>query len=156
MYSVSRPVETHMSGTTKNSAQHTKVNTAPNPLAKEELNLLARLMGGLEVQKPGNADSDFRLNLFANDQEEEEALLLRPDELSYGVIKIQATKDQQASAELAKIMGEFTESGDQPTSACSKGDDLLAMMDGLWRGYLGRNVPGSCSHNWKYAAGIGQ
>lgn len=70
-YSVSRPVETHMSGTTKNSAQHTKVNTAPNPLAKEELNLLARLMGGLEVQKPGNADSDFRLNLFANDKEEE-------------------------------------------------------------------------------------
>ncbi|TNN02164.1 hypothetical protein fugu_009651 [Takifugu bimaculatus] len=131
MYSVSRPVETHMSGTTKTSAQHTKVNTAPNPLAKEELNLLARLMGGLEVQKLGNADTDFRLNLFANDKEEEEALLLRPDELSYGVIKIQATKDQQASAELAKIMGEFTESGDQPASACSKGDDLLAMMDGL-------------------------
>lgn len=70
-YSVSRPVETHMSGTTKTSAQHTKVNTAPNPLAKEELNLLARLMGGLEVQKPGNADTDFRLNLFANDKEEE-------------------------------------------------------------------------------------
>lgn len=70
-YSVSRPVETHMSGTTKNSAQHTKVNTAPNPLAKEELNLLARLMGGLQVQKPGNPESDFRLNLFANDQEEE-------------------------------------------------------------------------------------
>lgn len=68
-YSVSRPVETHMSGTTKASAQHTKVNTAPNPLAKEELNLLARLMGGLEVQSPGNAD--FRLNLFANDKEEE-------------------------------------------------------------------------------------
>lgn len=70
-YSISRPVETHMSGTTKSSAQHTKANTAPNPLAKEELNLLARLMGGLEVQKPGNADSDFRLNLFANDEEEE-------------------------------------------------------------------------------------
>uniref|UniRef100_H3D3R7 Organic solute carrier partner 1 n=2 Tax=Tetraodon nigroviridis TaxID=99883 RepID=H3D3R7_TETNG len=131
MYSVSRPVETHMSGTAKHSAQHTKVNTAPNPLAKEELNLLARLMGGLEVQKPGNTDSDFRLNLFANDEEEEEALLLRPDELSYGVINIQATKDQQASAALAKIMGEFTESGHQPTSACNKGDDLLAMMDGL-------------------------
>ncbi|KAG8009899.1 Serine/threonine-protein kinase 40 [Nibea albiflora] len=92
MYSVSRPVETHMSGTSKNSAQHTKVNTAPNPLAKEELNLLAKLMGGLEVQKPGNADSGFRVNLFATDEEEEEALISRPDELSYGVIKIQATK----------------------------------------------------------------
>ncbi|CAK6964350.1 protein OSCP1 [Scomber scombrus] len=131
MYSVSRPVETHMSGTSKNSAQHTKVNAAPNPLAKEELNLLARLMGGLEVQKPGNADSGFRINLFATDEEEEEALISRPDELSYGVIKIQATKDQQANAELAKIMGEFTESGDQSPSASSKGDDLLAMMDGL-------------------------
>lgn len=32
-------------------------------------------------------------------------------------------------------MGEFSGSGDQPASACSKGDDLLAMMDGLWRGY---------------------
>ncbi len=48
-----------------------QVNTAPNPLAKEELNLLAKLMGGLEVQKPGNADSGFRVNLFATDEEEE-------------------------------------------------------------------------------------
>ncbi|XP_028984958.1 protein OSCP1 isoform X1 [Betta splendens] len=132
MYSVSRPVETHMSGTSKSSAQHTKqVNTAPNPLAKEELNLLAKLMGGLEVQKTGNADSGFRVNLFATDEEEEEALITRPDELSYGVINIQATKDHQANAELAKIMGEFTESGHQSPSASSKGDDLLAMMDGL-------------------------
>lgn len=116
-----------------------QVNTAPNPLAKEELNLLAKLMGGLEVQKPGNADSGFRVNLFATDEEEEwvplfdcvlsvcylafdriklllslcekilnlfwllktnivtllyhrEAFISRPDELSYGVIKIQATQ----------------------------------------------------------------
>lgn len=40
-------------------------------------------------------------------------------------------QDQQANAELAKIMGEFSESGDQSPSASSKGDDLLAMMDGL-------------------------
>ncbi|KAI4810750.1 protein OSCP1 isoform X1 [Pseudochaenichthys georgianus] len=131
MYSVSRPVETLMSGTSTNSAQHAKVNMAPNPLAKEELNLLARLMGGLEVQKPGNADNGFRVNLFATDEEEEEAFISRPDELSYGVIKIQATQDQQASAELAKIMGEFSESGDQSPIVSSKGDDLLAMMDGL-------------------------
>uniref|UniRef100_A0AAR2L8F4 Organic solute carrier partner 1 n=1 Tax=Pygocentrus nattereri TaxID=42514 RepID=A0AAR2L8F4_PYGNA len=92
MYSVSRPVETHMSGTSKNSSQHTKVNTIPNPLAKEELNLLAKLMGGLEVQKPSNTDSGFRVNLFATDEEEEEALISRPEELSYEVINIQATK----------------------------------------------------------------
>ncbi|XP_061771116.1 protein OSCP1 isoform X2 [Nerophis ophidion] len=135
MYGVCRPVETHMSGTAKNSAQHTKVNAAPNPLAKEELNLLARLMGGLDVQKPpGNSDSSFRVNLFATDQEEEEALMSRPDELSYGFINIQATKDQSTNAELAKIMGEFSESResrDHAPSASSRGDDLLAMMDGL-------------------------
>ncbi|KAI2655065.1 Protein OSCP1 [Labeo rohita] len=131
MYSVSRPVETHMSGTSKNSSQHTKVNTTPNPLAKEELNLLARLMGGLEVQKSANTDSGFRVNLFATDEEEEEALISRPDELSYEVINIQATKDKQTNAELAKIMGEFGETGEPAPSSSSKGDDLLAMMDGL-------------------------
>uniref|UniRef100_A0A674B3T0 Organic solute carrier partner 1 n=1 Tax=Salmo trutta TaxID=8032 RepID=A0A674B3T0_SALTR len=109
------------------------INTAPNPLAKEELNMLARLMGGMEVQKPGNADSGFRVNLFATDEEEEEALISRPDEFSYDVIKIQATKNHQANAELVKIMGDFTEEAGEPCplSASSKGDDLLAMMDGL-------------------------
>ncbi|XP_008320900.1 protein OSCP1 [Cynoglossus semilaevis] len=131
MYSVSRPVETHLSGKSKNSSQHTKVSAAPNPLAKEELNLLARLMGGLEVDRAGHVDSSFRVNLFATDEEEEEASLSRPNELSYGVINIQATKDQQANAELTRIMGEFTESGDQSPSSSSKGDDLLALMDGL-------------------------
>lgn len=131
MYSVSRPVETHMSGTSKNSSQHTKVNTTPNPLAKEELNLLARLMGGLDVQKSTNTDSGFRVNLFSTDEEEEEALISRPDELSYEVINIQATKDKQTNAELAKIMGEFGETGEPAPSSSSKGDDLLAMMDGL-------------------------
>uniref|UniRef100_A0A8C7PH05 Organic solute carrier partner 1 n=1 Tax=Oncorhynchus mykiss TaxID=8022 RepID=A0A8C7PH05_ONCMY len=107
MYSVSRPVETHMSGTSKNSAQKKSVNTAPNPLAKEELNMLARLMGGMEVQKPGNADSVL---------------------LCY-----EHCFNQQANAELAKIMGDFTEEAGEPcsSSANSKGDDLLAMMDGL-------------------------
>ncbi|CAL8249090.1 unnamed protein product [Lota lota] len=129
MYSVSRPVETHMSATSKNSAQNTKVNTTPNPLAKEELNMLARLMGGLEVQKPGNTDNGFRVNLFATDEEEEEALMSRPDDLSYGVLNIQATKDQHSDAALARIMGEFSEQGIPAPHACSKGDDLLAMMD---------------------------
>ncbi|KAG5858020.1 hypothetical protein ANANG_G00025660 [Anguilla anguilla] len=131
MYSVSRPVETHMSGTAKNSAQHTKVNAAPNPLAKEELNLLARLMGGLDVQKPTAADSGFRVNLFSTDEEEEEALISRPEELSYEVINIQATKDQQANEELARIMGEFTEEAEPSQGPSDKGADLLAMMDGL-------------------------
>lgn len=46
-------------------------NTAPNPLAKEELNLLARLMGGLEIKKPLVKEAGFRLNLFTTDEEEE-------------------------------------------------------------------------------------
>ncbi|XP_043940749.1 protein OSCP1 [Protopterus annectens] len=129
MYSVSRTVETHMSGTSKTSSSHTKENTAPNPLAKEELNLLARLMGGLEVKK-SSGECDFRLNLFSSDEEEKCAELNRPSELSYQVINIQATKDQQRNDELARIMKEFKEE-EKPTLHTSKGDDLLAMMDGL-------------------------
>ena len=41
-------------------------------------------------------------------------------------------QDQQVNAELAKIMGEFSESGEQSPSSSSKGDDLLAMMDGIF------------------------
>ena len=42
-----------------------------------------------------------------------------------------AFQDQQANAELAKIMGEFTESTEPSPCTINKGDDLLAMMDGL-------------------------
>ncbi|XP_020951611.1 protein OSCP1 isoform X1 [Sus scrofa] len=130
MYSVNRPVETHMSGASKNAAARTQEYTAPNPLAKEELNLLARLMGGMEIKKPCGPESGFRLNLFTTDEEEEQAALSRPEELSYEVINIQATQDQQRNEELARIMGEF-EITDPPSRSASKGDDLLAMMDEL-------------------------
>uniref|UniRef100_A0A8C0FWA0 Organic solute carrier partner 1 n=1 Tax=Bubo bubo TaxID=30461 RepID=A0A8C0FWA0_BUBBB len=92
MYSVSRPVETHMSGSSKNLASHAKENIVPNPLAKEELNFLARLLGGLEIKKPGGSETGFRLNLFTTDEEEEHAALTRPEELSYKVINIEATQ----------------------------------------------------------------
>lgn len=49
---------------------------APNPLAKEELNFLARLMGGMEIKKPGGPEPGFRLNLFTTDEEEEYVLNL--------------------------------------------------------------------------------
>ena len=39
-------------------------------------------------------------------------------------------QDQQRNEELARIMGEL-EVTDQPRQSASKGDDLLAMMDGL-------------------------
>ncbi|XP_074073655.1 protein OSCP1 [Macrotis lagotis] len=130
MYSISRPVETHVSGAPKNSALNTKESTAPNPLAKEELNFLARLMGRMEIKKTSGPEPGFRLNLFTTDEEEEHAALTRPEELSYQVINIQAAQDQQRNEELTRIMGEF-EIDDQPQQKTSKGDDLLAMMDEL-------------------------
>ncbi|XP_019582101.2 protein OSCP1 isoform X2 [Rhinolophus sinicus] len=131
MYSVNRPVETHMSGPSNNLASQTQQSVAPpNPLAKEELNFLARLMGGMEIKKPGGPEPGFQLNLFTTDEEEEQAALSRPEELSYEVVNIQATQDQQRNKELARIMGEF-EITDQPRWSTSKGDDLLAMMDEL-------------------------
>uniref|UniRef100_UPI00398E3B0B protein OSCP1 n=1 Tax=Pristiophorus japonicus TaxID=55135 RepID=UPI00398E3B0B len=130
MYSVSRPVETHMSGTLKSSAARTKENAAPNPLAKEELNLLAQLMGGLEIQAPVANEPGFRLNLFGTDEEEDHAATISPAESSIEVLNIQATKDQQQHEELARIMGEFHVQ-EQPIDRLSKGDDLLAMMDDL-------------------------
>ncbi|XP_047383208.1 protein OSCP1 isoform X3 [Sciurus carolinensis] len=130
MYSVNRPVETHMSGASKNLTSQTQENIVPNPLAKEELNFLARLMGGMEIKKPSGPEPGFRLNLFTTDEEEEHAALSRPEELSYEIINIQAMQDQQRKEELARIMGEF-EIAEQPRQSSSKGDDLLAMMDEL-------------------------
>ncbi|KAI4549766.1 hypothetical protein MG293_002096 [Ovis ammon polii] len=130
MYSVNRPVETHMSAASKNLASRTQESIVPNPLAKEELNLLARLIGGMEIQKPSGPEPGFRLNLFTTDEEEEQAALTRPEELSYEVINIQATQDQQTNQELERIMGEF-EITDQSRRSASKGDDWLAMMDEL-------------------------
>ncbi|NXV77826.1 OSCP1 protein, partial [Atlantisia rogersi] len=130
MYSVSRPVETHMSGSAKNLASHAKENITPNPLAKEELNFLARLLGGLEVKKPGGGETGFRLNLFTTDEEEEHAALTRPEELSYKVINIEATQEPGRQAELSRILGELEVAEPRPTSS-GKGEDLLALMDGL-------------------------
>jgi hypothetical protein len=51
-------------------------NISPNPLAKEELNFLARLIGGMEIKKPSGPEPGFRLNLFTTDEEEEYVLSL--------------------------------------------------------------------------------
>ncbi|XP_070292087.1 protein OSCP1 isoform X3 [Salvelinus sp. IW2-2015] len=129
MYSVTQPEETH---TSKNYSQ--KANSEPNPLAKEELNLLARLLGGMKVQNR-NTETGFRVNLFATDQEEEEAGASGGNgDQSFQVINIQATQDVQVNTELARIAGEFTgepEQTESPAGPSNKGDDLLAMMDEL-------------------------
>ncbi|NXB31947.1 OSCP1 protein, partial [Eulacestoma nigropectus] len=130
MYSVTRPVETHMSGSSKNLASQAKENVVPSPLAKEELNFLARLLGGLDIQKPAGGETGFRLNLFTTDEEEEHAAQTRPEELSYKVINIEATQEPGRRAELFRILGELEVAEPRPGSA-EKGEDLLALMDGL-------------------------
>ncbi|XP_040830147.1 protein OSCP1 isoform X1 [Ochotona curzoniae] len=130
MYSLNPPVDTHTSGASKKSASRAQENIPPNPLAKEELNFLARLLGRMEMKSPSGPEPGFRLNLFTTDEEEEQAALTRPEELDNKVINIQATQDQQRTEELARILGEL-EVTEQPRWSTSKGDDLLAMMDEL-------------------------
>ncbi|XP_046874892.1 protein OSCP1a isoform X6 [Hypomesus transpacificus] len=107
-------------------------SSAPNPLAQEELNLLAHLMGGMEVESLVPSEISFRVNLFSSDQEEEQASASGEgvDSL-FEVIRIQATQDVQTNTELARIAEEFAEEGSQSEGPSSKGDDLLAMMDEL-------------------------
>ncbi|XP_034456512.1 protein OSCP1a [Hippoglossus hippoglossus] len=127
MYTVNHPEETHTS-----KAPSVKTNNTPNLLAKEELNLLARLMGSVKAENKPRAETGFRINLFPTDEEEEEAGdISGAEESMFGVINIQAMKDEQAASELALIAGQFTEPEQPETLGCSKGDDLLAMMDDL-------------------------
>uniref|UniRef100_A0A3Q3D542 Organic solute carrier partner 1a n=1 Tax=Hippocampus comes TaxID=109280 RepID=A0A3Q3D542_HIPCM len=49
-----------------------KMDASPNPLAKEELNLLACLMGTVEIENASGCETGFQINLLASAQEEEE------------------------------------------------------------------------------------
>ncbi|XP_028819483.1 protein OSCP1a isoform X3 [Denticeps clupeoides] len=132
MYSVTPVADGKTSGASMNPSQHPKGTAEPNPMAKEELNLLARLMGGVEGQGNLSGDGAFQVNLFIAGQEEDGTGA--PGEVEgepFGVINIQATTDQLASTELARIAGEFAEDGERPDEPSSKGEDLLAMMDDL-------------------------
>ncbi|TRY85937.1 hypothetical protein DNTS_032703 [Danionella cerebrum] len=105
----------------------------PNRLASEELNLLAKLMGGMELQRHSDGDAGPRVSLLAFDQQEEEdgrGVSEGPDQ-SPGIINIQVTQDELVSKELARIAGEFDNGGIQREEIGNKGDDLLAMMDDL-------------------------
>nr|KAG5706812.1 hypothetical protein BaRGS_004147 [Batillaria attramentaria] len=92
-----------------------------DPVAKAHLELLSQLVGA-SVTK-----NEFRLNLFNNDKEEEEAAVsaIQPiQEAESQVVKIDASKAQK-SAELSKIMGEM-----KVDDAGAQGDsDLLDLMD---------------------------
>ncbi|XP_026206051.1 protein OSCP1a [Anabas testudineus] len=128
VYTVNRPEETNTS-----KAPSVKTGDTPNLLAKEELNLLARLMGRMKAENIPRAETAFRINMFSTDQEEEEAGTSgEAEESIFGVINIQAMQDEHAATELARIAGQFAELEEQAENPiCNKGDDLLAMMDDL-------------------------
>ncbi|XP_029023825.1 protein OSCP1a isoform X4 [Betta splendens] len=124
-YAANRPEETLAS---RASAQ---TGDAPNPLAKEELNLLARLMGSMGAQDGAGAEGAFRISMFSPDDEEQEAGTSKEAE-AFEVISIQATQDEHVASELAQIAGQFSGAEEQAENPCgNKGDDLLAMMDDL-------------------------
>ncbi|XP_041867217.1 protein OSCP1-like [Melanotaenia boesemani] len=127
MYTVDHPEETRACQT-----PGAKPDDTPNPLAKEELNLLARLMGSMKAENAARAEVGFRINLFHTDQEEEARTSDGAQGCLFEVINIQALQDEQAANELARIAGQFAEEDEEKPETCSsKGDDLLAMMDGL-------------------------
>ncbi|XP_033981364.1 protein OSCP1a [Trematomus bernacchii] len=127
MYTVNHPEETHTSKDT-----FVQTDNIPNLLAKEELNLLARLMGSMKAEKEPKAETGFWINLFPTDQEEEEAGASGlAEEPLFEVINIQAMQDEQVTTELARIAGQFAEEEPPGNLSSSKGDDLLAMMDDL-------------------------
>lgn len=109
----------------KASAEHATAN--PNPLVKAELNLLAHLMGAVEKKSSGK-ETDFRINMFNTDEEEEKFAATRPppDMYDVKVINIDASKIQ-TSEELSRIMGDM--SIPDAAGPISKGDDLLELMD---------------------------
>ncbi|KAK5910958.1 hypothetical protein CgunFtcFv8_005174 [Champsocephalus gunnari] len=128
MYTVNHPEETHTSKDT-----FVKTDNTPNLLAKEELNLLARLMGSMKAEKEPKAETGFWINLFTTDQEEEEEAGASglAEEPLFEVINIQAMQDEQVTTELARIAGQFADEEPSGNLSSSKGDDLLAMMDDL-------------------------
>ncbi|KAJ3609456.1 hypothetical protein NHX12_023977 [Muraenolepis orangiensis] len=103
MYCESQPEDTHATGRRTDDAPTPR----PNPLASEELNLLARLIGALEVLERPGGDAGPRVDLFS---------------------------DARARSELARIAEEFQDQ-DRPTEEpcisgrSTAGDDLLALMD---------------------------
>ncbi|XP_053344325.1 protein OSCP1a [Clarias gariepinus] len=125
MYGVSSDKDTHTSGSSKHTCRSEQVSDDPNPLAKAELNLLAKLMGQMEVWDV--ADAGMRVNLFSSDQEEDEERSVSARDEAFCVLNIHAVK---ADTELNHIAAQFTDQ-DEVERPSDKGEDLLAMMDEL-------------------------
>ncbi|BFZ24996.1 hypothetical protein BsWGS_28035 [Bradybaena similaris] len=122
MYSVSRPVETSIGNSMKSLVQGSDVDvSSPDPLAKAHLDLLAQLIGA------NVTTNEFRLNLFKNDLEEEEAStsLQLIEAAESDVVKIDASK-RSKNSELSKIIGEMSL---DDVGFGGDDNDLLDLMD---------------------------
>ncbi|KAF7199235.1 protein OSCP1 isoform X2 [Nothobranchius furzeri] len=125
MYTMEHPEDTH----TSNTPGHQSDNS-PNPLAKEELNLLAHLMGSMMLEHVPKGDPGFCISFFSPEPEEEEGAPGGTQE--FRVINIQAVQDEETTSTLAQIAGQFTDKEAIPgDESSSTGADLLAMMDDL-------------------------
>ncbi|XP_060767361.1 protein OSCP1a [Neoarius graeffei] len=122
MYSDSPAEEPGASGSAK------PPGSDPNPLAKVELDLLAKLMGQVEVGEDVCAVGGMRLSVFPEEKEEaKEGTSSAPGEGS-SVVNIQAAS---GNTELRRIAAEFTEKEEETGGTSDKGEDLLSMMDKL-------------------------
>ncbi|XP_037120449.1 protein OSCP1a [Syngnathus acus] len=127
MYSVNLGGESSKGPSVKNLE-----DASPNPMAKEELNLLARLMGTVEIENVSGSETGFQINLLAAVQEDDDEGASGGAEESFEVMNIQALKDENSSTQLAQIARLFVEQDKTPENVNSdKGDDLLSMMDDL-------------------------
>ncbi|KAI5100857.1 protein OSCP1, partial [Silurus meridionalis] len=122
MYAESSAEDTHTSASSKHTCRSEQVTDDPNPLAKAELNLLAKLMGQVEVCDFVGDDGGMRVNLFPSQQEEDEECL----NLCIKALCVYL----QADTALTHIAAQFTNQ-DQDERLSNKGEDLLAMMDDL-------------------------
>ncbi|XP_077364097.1 protein OSCP1a [Festucalex cinctus] len=106
-------------------------DTSPNLLAKEELNLLACLMGAVEIENVSGSGTGFQINLLALAQEDDEGGASGGAEELFEVINIQALQDEISATQLSQIASLFVEQEETPHNVNNRGDDLLAMMDDL-------------------------
>ncbi|KAK3096796.1 hypothetical protein FSP39_003360 [Pinctada imbricata] len=125
MYSVSRTVETSGASHTKSIQQMSDIESStPNPLAKAQLDLLSQLIGS----KAMTSKQEIRLNLFKNDEEEDQAASTGPlqpiAQAESKVVNIDLKK--RKNDELSKIASELSDTKIQDSGPS---DDLLDLMD---------------------------
>lgn len=108
-----------------------------NPLAEAELRLLSTLVGaGQSTRKGKKEEGEFKLNLFNDEDEEQEYHERQRDEPKATTISIDASS-RRKNEKLSKIMNDMSLDGEEKRRTKSKGavvdkgEDLLDLMDQL-------------------------